>query len=34
MKDNKEEGNDYVDSDNNDKEFKQALKKLKKKYKV
>ena len=30
MKDNKEEVYDYVDSDNNDEEFKQALKKLKK----
>ena len=34
MKDNEEEDNDYVDSDDNDEEFKQALKKLKKKYKV
>src|SRR6266498_3861002 len=30
MKDNEEEVYDYVDSDNNDEEFKQALKKLKK----
>ena len=30
MKDNEEEDYDYVDSDDNDEEFKQALKKLKK----
>ena len=30
MKDNEEEVYDYVDSNDNDEEFKQALKKLKK----
>ena len=30
MKNNEEEDNDYMDSDDNDEEFKQALKKLKK----
>ena len=33
MKDNEKEVYDYVDSNDNDEEFKQALKKLKK-YKV